>query len=101
MAPRTAAVWLARGREIVRFVGLFICPGGAHDGGTSSEHSCGNEGGVMRFAVLRVSVGVAAVVCCSIVGAASVAATPSDTLTAHVIVTGLPDVPPGSVFSGV
>jgi hypothetical protein len=55
----------------------------------------------MRFAVLRVSVGVAAVVCCSIVGAASVAATPSGTLTAHVIVTGLPDVPPGSVFSGV
>jgi hypothetical protein len=47
-------------------MGLFICPGGARDGATSSEHSCGNEEGIMRFAVLRVSVGVAAVMCCDL-----------------------------------
>lgn len=52
-------------------------------------------------AVLRAGVVVTAVVCCSIVGAAPVGAKPSGTLTPHVIVTGLPDVPPGSVFSGV
>jgi len=55
----------------------------------------------MRFAVLRVSAGLAAVVCCSIIAAPSVATSPSGTLTAHVIVSGLPDVPPGLVFSGV
>jgi hypothetical protein len=61
----------------------------------------GTKVGAMRVAVLRVAIIVASVVCFSIVGAASVAATPSSTLTPHVIVTGLPDVPPGSVFSGV
>jgi streptogramin lyase len=55
----------------------------------------------MRFAVLRVPVVLAAAVCCSVVAAPTVAAAPTGTLTAHVIVTGLPDVPPGSVFSGV
>ena len=55
----------------------------------------------MRFALVRMSVGVVAVVCGSVVGAARVSAAPSATLTAHVIVTGMPDVPPGSVFSGV
>lgn len=55
----------------------------------------------MRSALVRVSVGVVAVVCGSLVGAARVSASPSATLKAHVIVTGLPDVPAGSVFSGV
>jgi len=67
---------------------------------TSFEHRS-IEGRVMRFVSARGSVGVAAMVCCSMVGVPSISAAPSGTLTAHVIVTGLPDVPPGSVFSGV
>jgi len=51
--------------------------------------------------VVQTCVVVFVVVCCSVLAAANVTAAPSGTLTAHVIVTGLPDVPPGSVFSGV
>jgi streptogramin lyase len=60
------------------------------------------KGAVMRFGiVLRTLVVVVVIVCGAVVGGASVSAAPSDGLTAHAIVTGLPTVPPGSVFAGV
>jgi hypothetical protein len=56
----------------------------------------------MRFGLfLRTFVVVVVIVCGAVLGGASVSAAPSDGLTAHAIVTGLPTVPPGSVFAGV
>ena len=59
------------------------------------------KGAVMRFGiVLRAGVVAVVIVCGAVLGGASVSAAPSDGLTAHAIVTGLPTVS-GSVFAGV
>ena len=55
----------------------------------------------MRLRFLRFGVVVAVVLASSVVGVSGDGAGAADVLVRHAVVTGLPDVPPGSVFSGV